>query len=104
MASAERTAIPIPGTALSWGRNDMNTASPIEPPSTSEMGRSRSVRRFWGASPAEVSLRSRNDARKLSMMVGIALSEVDDPARGHRPRADVADVPVPDVARATSRR
>ena len=72
MATAERMDTAIPGTALSWGRNAMKTASAIDPTSTIEMGMSLSVRRRCCPSPSAVSRRSRKEARKLSTIVGMA--------------------------------
>src|SRR5438093_1880023 len=62
IASAERRLTPRPGTALSWGRKVMKRARAIDPPSTIEIGMSRSVR-GRASSPAPESRRSRKEAR-----------------------------------------
>jgi hypothetical protein len=85
MATAEMTPIQKPGTAFSWGRNDMKSARATEPPSTTEIGMSFSVLRFSVASPAERSFKSRNEARKLSMMVGIAFTRLMIPPAATAP-------------------
>src|SRR5688572_21957330 len=85
MATAEMAPIQNPGTALSWGRKDMKRARATEPPRTMEMGMSLSVRRFSAASPAEESFMSRKDARKLSRMVGSALTRLMMPPAATAP-------------------
>ena len=86
MATAERIDTAKPGTALSWGRKAMNTARATEPPRTMEMGMSRSVRRC-DVRPAasRVSRRSRKEARKLSMIVGMALTRLMIPPAATAP-------------------
>ena len=85
MDTAEIRAGPIPGTVRSCGRNDMNTARATDPMRTTEIGMSRSVRRRSSAPPIPVSRRSRNDARKLSMIVGIALTRLMIPPAATAP-------------------
>ena len=81
---AERRLTPKPGTALSWGRNAMKSVSASEPPRTSESGRSRSVR-GRAAAPSSESRRSRKEARKESMIVGIALTRLMMPPAATAP-------------------
>ena len=85
IATAERTARPRPGTALSWGRKAMKTARATEPPSTTEIGRSRSVRRRSARLARAESRRSRKEARKLSTMVGIAFTRLMIPPAATAP-------------------
>src|SRR5258706_11542064 len=63
IARAERKLMARPGTALSWGRKVMKAARAIEPPRTTEIGISRSVRGRRSGPPWLVSRRSRNEAR-----------------------------------------
>ena len=100
MATAERTRDPEPGHRLELGQEGHEEG---EGERAAEDDRDRQVALgaplLPRAAPPAASCRSRNDARKLSMMVGMRLHEVDDAARRHRPRADVADVAAPDVER-----
>ena len=104
MATAERTETPSPGTALSWGRKDMKRARATEPPSTTEIGMSRSVRALLARPSPPAQPQVAEGRAEAVDDGGHRLHEVDDPARGHRPRADVADVAAPDVERAASGR
>ena len=105
MMAAESSATPKPGTACSCGRNVMKSARPSEPEDHQpEMGRSRSVRgrRVAAPSPPQREVAERRAERVQDR--GQRLQQVDDAARGHGARADVADVARPDVVRPPSGR
>ena len=76
MARAERKPTPRPGTTRIWGRKLMTRIRSNDPPRTTVIGMSRSVRGRLVASPRAVALRSRNDALKDSTMVGRAFSRL----------------------------
>ena len=85
IATADRTAMPTPGTAWSCGRNDMKSGQGQR---SAEHDRDRDVALgappLGTASPAR-RRRSRNDARKLSTMVGMALTRLMIPPAATAP-------------------
>ena len=85
IATADRRPTPSPGTAWSCGRKVMKSARASEPPSTSEIGRSRSVRGRRAPPRPSSARRSRKDARKESRMVGIALMRLMMPPAATAP-------------------
>ena len=85
IATADSTPIHTPGTARSCGRNDMNSTSTSEPATTTDSGRSRSVRGLRSSPPCDRSWRSRNEERNESRIVGSAFSRLMMPPAATAP-------------------
>ncbi len=70
MARAERIPTPRPGTTRIWGRKLMKRIRRTDPPSTTVIGMSRSVRRRAAPSPRAAFRKSRKEAPNDSTIVG----------------------------------